>query len=229
MSIISRLSEISYYTIESIGKYKRFFIIVTILIFLLNLFTPLLIQILITQEFRIITGFGEPPENIQYGEPPVNPLFWVAIRYDQYFQSVNVITTGATYWVIIYDVSTILLSLISAVITGMVFTRLKYFINLTRGKCRIEKGTTALGTTLTVIGFSTVASSAVSCPSCGFTAFMTLAAVLVSASTGSLLGLSAIYTTLMNILLLIGILINMGVIIYLDSKIKGLGVTRTGN
>ncbi len=229
MNILSRFSEISYYTIESINKHKKFFFTISLAIFLLNIFTPFLIQILITQELNVIAGWGKPPDNIQYGEPPVNPIFWIAIKYNQYFQSVNVVTSGDTYWVVIYDVSTILLSMISALITGMVFTRLKYFVNLTKGKCRIEKGTTALGTTLTVIGFSTVASSAVSCPSCGFTAFMTLAAVLVSASTGSLLGLSAVYTTLMNALLLIGIIINIGVIIYLDGKIKRLGLTRPGN
>jgi len=229
MNIINRFSEISYYTIESISRYKKFFVTISLAIFLLNIFTPFIIQVLITQEMGFMVGFGKPPENIQYGEPPMNPVFWIAIKYSQYFQSVNIAAAGDTYWIVIYDLSTILLSIISALITGLVFTRLKYFINLTKGRCRVEKGTTALGTTLTVIGFSTIASSAVSCPSCGFTAFMTLAAVLVSASTGSLLGLSALYTTLMNTLLIIGITINIGVIVYLDTKIRKLGLGGPSN
>lgn len=229
MNITSKFRDFSYYTLESVSKYRKFFLAVSLTIFLLNIFTPVLIQILTTREFTVIAGLGEPPKNIQYGEPPVNTIFWIALKYNQYFQSVDILTTGDTYWIILYDLSTLLISLISALITGMVFTRLIYYLNLTRGKCRIEKATTALGATLTVIGFSTVASSIVSCPSCGFTVFMTLAAVLVSAYTGSLLGLSAVYTTLMNIILLIGILINIGVILYLDSKFKMLGRTRSGN
>lgn len=209
-------------TLNSLKKYTKFFILTSITIFLLNIFTPFIIQLVITGGDEIIFGYGMPPSDIQYGETLTNPILWIAIRYDQYFRVVNPIISGDTYWIIIYDSSTLLLSIVSALITGLVFTRLKYFLRLSRNRCLAEKGGTVLGTTLTVLGFSTLATSAISCPSCGFTAFMTLAAVLVSAYTGSLLGISALYTTLMNTLLMLGILLNLGIIVYLDSKMERL-------
>jgi len=209
-------------TLKSLKMYKKFFMFISITIFLLNIFTPFIIQLIITGGDEIVFGYGIPPNDIQYGEAPANPMLWIAIRYDQYFRTVNPIISGDTYWIIIYDSSTLLLSIASALITGLVFTRLKYFLRLSKNRCLAEKGGTVLGTTLTVLGFSTLATSAISCPSCGFTAFMTLAAVLVSAYTGSLLGISALYTTLMNTLLMLGILLNLGIIIYLDSKMERL-------
>ncbi|GEM_PF-4888615 len=215
---------ISYISKISLKKHIYFFTLLFLLFSTLNLFLPVLIQIILTGSNNILAGIGEPPKEIQYPliDGGVAPLFWIAVDYPDYFKVTGIQTFGETYWVVLYDIYTLFLSMLSAFITSLVFTHIRFYSKNLKGRCAVEKGSTALGATLTTLGFSAIATTAMSCPSCGFTMIMTFAAVMVSATTGSLLGVSALYTALMNVLLVIGIMINMFIMIYIDIKIEKL-------
>ncbi len=210
---------------HSIRRFPRFMAAVFIILFIINTFTPLLVQMAFTGNTMVIGGIGDPPGTITFPTPnmeiPRGVLFWYGLRFDDYFLNNNPgFLTGETYWIITYQPLTVVLILAVSFISAAVFTVVRYYSRVSRAKCRAEVGTSSVATTLTVFGLSTAASAAISCPSCGFTAIMNVAMVIVSSSTGSLLGISAFYVNLMNSLLLVGILLNLAILIYVSKKVK---------
>ncbi len=208
----------------SIKTFPRFMTLLTGVLFIVNIFTPLAIQMVYTSNTSILGGFGDPPSSITFPTPnmeiPRGVLFWYGLRFDDYFLNNNPgFITGETYWIITFKPLTVILIFIASIISAAVFTVVRYYSKVSRSKCRAEVGSTGLATTLTVAGLSSAASAAVSCPSCGFTAIMNVAMVIVSSSTGSLLGISTLYVNIMNTLLVIGILLNLVILMYVAKKV----------
>jgi len=189
--------------VHSISKHPRFFVAILAILFTVNFLTPLAVQILFTGNTEVIYGFGDPPKDITYPTPnmeiPRGVLVWYGLEFNDYFLNNNPgFITGKTYWLVTFSPLTMALILSVSLVSAMVFTIIRFYNKTMRGKCR----------------------AAVSCPSCGFTALMTVAGVIVSSSTGTLLGVSALYVNLLNSLLVIGIIINLAVMIYIAGKVR---------
>ncbi len=211
--------------VHSLTRHPRFFALALSILFIINFLTPLAVQIIFTGNTSVIYGFGDPPKEITYPTPnmeiPRGVLIWYGLEFNDYFLNNNPgFLTGKTYWLVTFSPLTMALILAVSIVSAMVFTIIWFYNKTMKGKCRAEAGTSGLATTLSVVGVSTAASAAVSCPSCGFTALMTVAGVIVSSSTGTLLGVSALYVNLLNSLLVIGIIINIAVMIYVAGKVR---------
>ena len=202
-----------------LSEYKMFFLSLTLLLYIINLFFPVLFQMLVAGDTRILYGIGPPPKKYigPLGEG-IDSLFWLGVRYDTYFPN----AAGETYWILGYTYELIFLALAASVTASTAISTVRLARRYLGGKCKVEKGVSGAATTLTTIGISTISTTLVSCPSCGFSSLMTIAAVVVSASTGSLLGISALYTSIMKTPLAIGTAINVGVYLYLGWRLRNI-------
>jgi len=104
--------------------------------------------------------------------------------------------------------------LISSLLTGLLFSGLRYYSKECKSSCSLEKGMGVVGSSSMVIGVSSVVSSATAC--CGMPTFLTAFALVTQALP--LTGLSVLVAHITPYLQWVGIAINVAVILVFSRK-----------
>ncbi len=151
-------------------------------------------------------GFGllNKPESSKYANFEDFVIFWV--KYEQVIEGANFewygILTLTTFSLLI------LLSFISA-------------INLSLAK-EVGKGKkgAACGTLTSTAGLALITTSVSACPACGTAAILSVSQALIFVATGSTLGISALFKFLTDLVIIIGIAINLLLFFILYRKIN---------
>jgi uncharacterized membrane protein len=165
---------------------------------------------------------GAPPNSLGvFSNPPyLNDQWSILWVSSLYLATLNL--PGDIYWIVYITPQLMALMIGVSVTTGLLVSEIVFLSRELRGSCKLEKSMESTGAVLAVTGTASITSSAIACPSCGFTFFTTLASAAVASVTGSTLGMSALAVNLAQYSLTVGLLINVLIIYIVSGKIAAM-------
>ncbi len=199
-------------------KYKILFLIFFTIMLVINMLALIGIQWIINGTGPISIGFLSKPNHANINE---TIIMWIESNY-YLDKSLN----AQTFWVIYLTPKLLITMIVSGFIISLLFSELFYISKETKGKCMIEKSLGSASSITATIGIVSIASTVLSCPSCGSTIFVTLIALVAATATGSTLGLSSMIIQFSLYLLWISIVFNFALLYITSRKLIKINSTR---
>lgn len=192
------------------NRYRQVFALVSVVVLVVNILSMVLVQWLVT---------GAAPNRVgAFSSPPYITGEWSIVWVSSYYLA-NLNLPGEIFWVVYVTPQLMALMLAVSLTVGLLASEIVFLSRLSRGSCRLEKSISSAGSVLAVSGAASITSSAIACPSCGFTFFTTLASAAVASATGSALGVSSLAIDVAHYSLAAGLVANLLVLYLVSNKI----------
>ena len=196
---------------------RKKIILATVVILIVNITTPVILQGMLA---------GRMPTTIRLFESMDvggKKVFYIILVGGEYEYGPEIPTIqGDTYLYFTLTPLDLLIFIIISIIAGITIGSTLYLSRFSKGKCRFEKGGASIGSAASILGASTISTSILSCPSCGFSAASSIATFIVASLTGSTLGVSRLYINLFYFICGLGLIINIVILIYVGLKLGSL-------